>query len=153
MIPYRIQEADLSIPDTWSDQSINIFKVPATEISREASFVISRDASRGETPFKDYVTRQLDEAKKQLPEYSFLSREDFELRGHAASSIRYRWNSNGCDLVLCQVFIEREPAVVILTLTTTPEDAANHAAVWKEVIRAYRPISAADASHQAGARK
>lgn len=43
---YRLQEADLDIPDRWQDQSINIFKLPAVGTAREASFVISRDPGR-----------------------------------------------------------------------------------------------------------
>jgi hypothetical protein len=148
MIPYRIQEADMAIPETWSDQSINIFKIPANENHGEASFIISRDASLGDTPFNDYVTGQIETAKKQLPGFMFCHREDFELRGHSASSIRYQWDSNGRELMLCQVFIESKPAVIILTLTTTPEDSSHHASVWKEVIRGYRPVPAANPLNQ-----
>jgi hypothetical protein len=144
MIPYRTQEADLMIPGTWSDQSINIFKIPASGNAGEASFVISRDASQGNNSFSDYVLSQIDAAKKQLHGFKLLHREDFELRGHNASSIRYQWNNNGRDLMLCQVFIESKPAVIILTLTTIPEDAVNHADVWKKVVRSYRPICATD---------
>jgi hypothetical protein len=147
MIPYRIQEADMAIPETWSDQSINIFKIPANENHGEASFVVSRDPSQGETPFTDYVTGQIESARNQLPGFRFSHREDFELRGHSASSIRYQWDSNGRELMLCQVFIESKPAVIILTLTTTPEDSPHHASVWKEVIRGYRPVPGADPSH------
>lgn len=140
MIPYRIQEADLSIPDNWTDQSINIFKIPASGTAGEASFVISRDQSQGNKPFSEYVTGQIETAKNQLPGFRFFHREDINLRGYAASSIRYSWNRDGLELMLCQVFIECKPAVVILTLTTTPEDSLNHSAAWKEVIRGYRPI-------------
>ncbi|RCI70252.1 DUF1795 domain-containing protein, partial [Pseudomonas aeruginosa] len=51
MTLYRLHEADLEIPDAWQDQSINIFKLPASGPAREASFVISRDASQGDAPF------------------------------------------------------------------------------------------------------
>lgn len=147
MIQYRIQEADLEIPENWNDQSINIFKIPADDNHGEASFVITRDRSRKDEPFHDYVTGQIETARNQLPGFMFYHREDFELRGHAASSIRYSWKRDGLDLMLCQVFIESKPAVVILTLTTTPEDASNHAAAWKEIVRSYRPVPASDPSY------
>ena len=142
MTSYRIQEADLVIPDTWSDQSINIFKIPAGENTGDASFIISRDATQGDTPFNEYVTGQIETAKSQLPGFKLAHREDFELRDHAASSIRYSWKRDELELMLCQVFIESKPSVVILTLTTTPDEALKHAAVWKDVIRNYRPIPA-----------
>lgn len=148
MIPYRIQEADLEIPDNWSDQSINIFKIPANENHGEASLVISRDTSRGKIPFHDYVTGQIETAEQQLPGFRFFHREDLDLRGNAASSVRYSWNRDGLNLMLCQVFVESARSVVILTLTTTPEDASNHAAAWKEIIRSYRPVTAPDPSHK-----
>ena len=147
MIPYRIQEADLEIPDSWSDQTINIFKIPANENHGEASLVISRDTSRGKTSFHDYVTGQIETAKKQLPGFKLFHREDFDLRGNAASSVRYSWSRDGLDLMLCQVFVENVRSVLILTLTTTPEDASNHAAAWKEIIRSYRPVTVSDPSH------
>lgn len=67
MTSYRIQEADLEIPDTWQDQSINIFKLPAVGPAKEASFVISRDTTQGDAPFAEYVDRQLKSAEQQLP--------------------------------------------------------------------------------------
>jgi len=33
---YRIQEADLDIPDTWQDPRINSFKLPAVGPAKEA---------------------------------------------------------------------------------------------------------------------
>ena len=127
---------------------INIFKIPANENHGEASLVISRDANRGKKAFHDYVTGQIETAEQQLPGFRVFHREDFDLRGHAASSVRYSWNRDSLNLMLCQVFVESARSVVILTLTTTPEDASNHAAAWKEIIRSYRPITTPDPSHE-----
>ena len=138
MISYRIQEADLSIPKTWTDQSINIFKIPAAEKAGEASFVISRDLTQGDDSFPDYVAKQIAAAEKQLFGFKLLQKEDFELRGHAASSILYQWNNNGRNLTLCQAFIEEKP-IIILTLTALSDDAKNHAHTWQEIVRAYYP--------------
>lgn len=140
MTSYRIQEAEISIPETWMDQSINIFKIPASQNAGEASFVISRDATKGDDSFPDYVAKQIAMAEKKLPGFKLLQREDFDLRGHAASSILYQWNNNGLALILCQAFIEENP-VIILTLTTLSKDAKNYAAAWREVVRGYRPIA------------
>jgi hypothetical protein len=72
--PIRFQDADFEIPDTWQDQSINIFKLPAVGGVKEASFVISRDPSQGDAVFADYVARQLENAEGQLPGFKLINR-------------------------------------------------------------------------------
>ncbi len=95
MTLYRLHEADLEIPDAWQDQSINIFKLPASGPAREASFVISRDASQGDAPFADYVARQLENAEKQLPGFKLHKRWDINIHGHAAVLLDYQWQREG----------------------------------------------------------
>lgn len=142
MTPYRVNEADLQLPPSWQDQSINIFKLPAHGPAKEASFVISRDASQGDTPFADYIAAQIDGAQKQLPGFKLILRGDFVLHGHAASRLDYSWQREGRELMLRQVFIERKPAVLITTLTTTPSDIKHHEKAWKEVMQSLIPVSA-----------
>ncbi|TWC14559.1 MULTISPECIES: DcrB-related protein [unclassified Pseudomonas] len=128
---YRLQEADLDIPDRWQDQSINIFKLPAVGTAREASFVISRDPGRGDTPFSDYVAAQLASAEQQLPGFNLIKRWDFALHGHGAVLLDYSWQREGRELMLRQVFIDRQPVGLITTLTTTPNDLVHHEPAWK----------------------
>ncbi|HCI3995686.1 TPA: DcrB-related protein [Pseudomonas aeruginosa] len=139
MTLYRLHEADLEIPDAWQDQSINIFKLPASGPAREASFVISRDASQGDAPFADYVARQLESAEKQLPGFKLHKRWDINIHGHAAVLLDYQWQREGRDLMLRQVFIERRPAVLITTLTTTPADLPHHEPAWKQAMQTLVP--------------
>ncbi|MGC5704385.1 DcrB-related protein [Pseudomonas sp. NFXW11] len=139
MSSYRIQEADLDIPDAWQDQSINIFKLPAVNGAQEASFVISRDRSQGDTPFADYVANQLNAAEQQLPEFKLIKRWDFDMHGHAAVLLDYSWKREGRELLLRQVFVERKPAVLITTLTTTANDLAQHEPAWKQAMQSLKP--------------
>ncbi|SDB67953.1 hypothetical protein SAMN03159382_06071 [Pseudomonas sp. NFACC23-1] len=139
MTSYRIQEADLEIPDTWQDQSINIFKLPAVGPAKEASFVISRDTTQGDAPFAEYVDRQLKSAEQQLPGFKLVQRWDTVLHGHTATLLDYTWQREGRDLMLRQVFIERKPSVVITTLTTTPNDFAYHEPAWKVAMHSFKP--------------
>jgi hypothetical protein len=136
---YRIQEADLEIPDAWQDQSINIFKLPAVGGAKEASFVISRDATQGDAAFVDYVDRQVKSADQQLPNFKLVQRWDMVLHGHAATLLDYTWQRDGRELMLRQVFIERKPAVLITTLTTTPNDLVHHETAWKMVMSTLKP--------------
>jgi hypothetical protein len=136
---YRIQEADLDIPDAWQDQSINIFKLPAVGSAKEASFVISRDAGQGDASFADYVAKQLQSAEQQLPGFKLIKRWDFVLNGHTATLLDYTWQREGRELMLRQVFVERKPAVLITTLTTTPADMVHHEPAWKQAMQTLTP--------------
>ncbi len=137
--PYRIQEADLEIPETWQDQSINIFKLPATGNAKEASFVISRDATQGDSTFVEYIDRQVKSAEQQLPGFKLIQRWDMVLHGHTATLLDYTWQREGRELMLRQVFIERKPSVLITTLTTTPSDLVHHEQAWKLVMHSLKP--------------
>lgn len=140
MTLYRLQEADLEIPDTWQDQSINIFKLPAVGGAQEASFVISRDPNQGDTSFVDYIAKQLYSAEQQLPGFELIKRWDFVLHGHAAVLFDYSWKRDGRELMLRQVFVERKPAVLITTLTTTPADMVHHEPAWKQAMATLTPV-------------
>jgi hypothetical protein len=140
MSTYRLQEADLEIPDTWQDQSVNIFKLPAVGQAKEASFVISRDPGQGDTPFLGYIAAQLQSAEQQLPDFKLIKHWDFTLHGHAASLLDYTWERDGRQLMLRQMFIEHKPAVLIATLTTTPDDLVHHEATWKQVMQSFKPV-------------
>ncbi len=135
---YQIQEADFHIPDAWQDQSINIFKLPADGTTQEASFVISRDPSKGDSPFAEYIDRQLNGAQ-QLPHFKLIKRWDFVHYNHVATLLDYSWRSENRAIALRQVFIELKPAVLIATLTTTPDDLDHHEPAWKEVMQSFVP--------------
>jgi len=143
MTLYRTQEAELEIPESWQDQSINIFKLPAVNGSNEASFVISRDAGQGDDSFAEYVVKQLKSAEQQLPAFKLIQTWDFVLHGHAATLLDYSWEREGRELMLRQVFVERKPAVLITTLTTTPGDLMHHERAWKQVMATLTPRSTA----------
>jgi len=140
MNTYRLHEADLEIPDTWQDQTINLFKLPAVGGAKEASFVISRDPGQGDLQFFDYVAAQLQSAEQQLPGFKLIKHWDFTLHGHAASLLDYTWQRDGRELMLRQMFIEHKPAVLIATLTTTPDDLVHHEAIWKQVMQSFKPL-------------
>lgn len=137
---YRLQEADLDIPDAWQDQSINIFKLPAVGSAKEASFVISRDPSQGDALFADYIEAQLASAEQQLPGFNLIKRWDFVLHAHAATLLDYSWQREGRELMLRQVFVERKPAVLITTLTTTVDDLIHHEPAWKQAMQSMMPL-------------
>lgn len=141
MTLYRMQEAELEIPEAWQDQSINVFKLPAMNGGREASFVISRDAGQGDSSFPDYIAEQLKSAEQQLPRFKLHQSWDFVLHGHTATLLDYSWEREGRELMLRQVFVEHKPAILIATLTTTPDDLVRHERAWKQAIATLTPRS------------
>lgn len=142
MMPYRIQEADLDIPEDWNDQTLNLFKLPAVGEAKEASFVISRDALGGHDSFPDYVASQLTSAEQQLPGFKLLQTWDFELHGFSAVLADYVWQREGHELMLRQVFVLHGDNVLITSLTTTFEDLPYHEPAWKKTMHSLtmRPV-------------
>lgn len=147
MMPYRIHEADLEVPENWLDQTINIFRLPAVASAKEASFVISRDSIGNAGAFADYIAGQLASAEQQLPRFSLLQKWDFELNGCPAALADYTWEREGHPLMLRQVFVEHAGAVLITTLTTTVDDLPHHETAWRKVMHTLtlRPASADNA--------
>jgi hypothetical protein len=61
------------------------------------------------------------------------------MQGHAAVLLDYSWKREGRELMLRQVFIERKPAVLITTLTTTVNDLVHHEPAWKQAMQSLKP--------------
>lgn len=139
MARYRLQEAEFVIPDNWTDQTLNIFKLPAVGEAKEASFVISRDPGQGDQPFSEYIAAQLKGAEQQLPGFKLIKQWDFVLHEHTSVLLDYLWEREGRELMLRQVFIECKPAVLIATLTTTFNDHLHHEPAWMSVMRTLEP--------------
>lgn len=81
----------------------------------------------------------MENAEKQLPGFKLHKRWDINIHGHAAVLLDYQWQREGRDLMLRQVFIERRPAVLITTLTTTPADLPHHEPAWKQAMQTLVP--------------
>lgn len=135
MSPFQINEGTLSIPPDWRDKTLNIFQIPATAQAKEASFIISRDESQGSRTFAEFIADQIRQCEQQLPGFKLLQRH---LLSDPCSYawLDYTWQSPDKLVMMRQIYFERRPAVVIMSLTTTPEDAPAHESAWREVIRA-----------------
>ncbi len=135
MKPFQINEGTLSIPAHWSDKTLNIFQIPAVEQAGPASLIISRDESQGNRAFAEFIADQIKQCEQQLPKFQLLQRHIFS-DPCSYAWLDYTWQSPDKTVMMRQIFFERRPAVVIMSLTTTPEDAPAHESAWREVIRA-----------------
>ncbi|WP_338846905.1 DcrB-related protein [Massilia sp. W12] len=131
---FQINEGTLCVPEQWLDKSLNIFQIPAQGQAKAASFIISRDETQGQRSFAHYIADQVRQCEEQLPGFQLLQR-------HILSDpcsyawLDYTWQSPETKVLMRQLYFERRPAIVIMSLTTTPEDAHTHEATWREVIR------------------
>ncbi len=99
-----------------------------------------RDTDSDERPDRRRTGRR-PSRKAASGQESLDSRATFNIHGHAAVLLDYQWQREGRDLMLRQVFIERRPAVLITTLTTTPADLPHHEPAWKQAMQTLVPRS------------
>jgi hypothetical protein len=145
MEAYRIQEADFAVPGAWRDQSLNVFKIPSEGGGRDASFVISRDPSRGGTPFEEYLTKQEAQCREALPGFQLKQRDRFDFSGTPAGWLEFTWRNQGEEMLQRQVFIDRGPTVLICTLSAYPADIARLDGPWRAVMNSLRVQPLAEA--------
>lgn len=134
MIPYRIQDADLLIPPEWQDQSMTIFRLPGGNGVKDASFVITRDHSKGKLDLAAYIAKQIEECKTKLPGFRIQKNETFAFQEHAGAWLEYFWKNGNTPMLLRQVFYERGESVLICTLTLAPSDLDHFDPVWRTVM-------------------
>ena len=92
MRSYRTDVATLDVPATWQDKSITAFRLPAAPGLGDASFVITKDASKGVTPFAAYVDKQVETCRRSLADYREIKRDAFEAAGRNAAWLEFEWD-------------------------------------------------------------
>lgn len=146
MVSYRINEADISIPNEWQDQSLIAFKIPANNGTKDASFVITRDITRKKVDFSEYISKQLQMCEKQLPEFRLKKKESFQFQDHPGAWLEYEWANGVARLAIRQIFYDRLDYALICTLTTLPEDVNAYDPTWRTVMSSMKLIPLATAS-------
>lgn len=71
---YRIQEGSFTLPETFTDRTVNIF-VPDSNERASPGLNISRDTLRPDENLTTYIDRQIALMKKNLGQHRVLSRE------------------------------------------------------------------------------
>jgi len=149
MVSYRINEAEFNVPADWQDQSLIAFKIPATNGTKDASFVITRDFTRKQSRFAEHIDTQLKMFDKQLPEFRLKKNESFQFQDHAGVWLEYEWTQGAARLAIRQVFYDRQDYALICTLTTLPEDVSAIDPIWRTVMSRMKLLPLADASESA----
>jgi hypothetical protein len=137
MTPYRINEADLQIGPDWQDQSLQVFKLPSAPAGKEASFVVSRDLSRKNyADFAAYVAKQREQLTEKLPGFKLNKDESIQYQDHDGAWLEYTWRSGENELLIRQVFYDRQNLTLIFTLTAAPSDSAHFDETWRRTMSA-----------------
>jgi hypothetical protein len=135
---YRFNEGEISIPEAWEDQSIQMFRLPEGPDTKEASVVITRDyATPVENPL-EYASAQKDLFTKQFPGFKFLGQTETTIGDRTAVLVDYQWQANGMPLRQKQAYMKAQDCMIALTLSSRSEDFQKYEPAWSHVISSFK---------------
>src|SRR6266404_7110244 len=139
MKPYRLHEADLQIPDGWSDNTIHAFSTGDGHQTSAANFVITRDSVTQCDDVQAYADQQLVEAAKKLKGYKLLGRKLVSLSGLPAMETNYTWlTPERIQIQQRQAYVKRGAQFLIFTLTSKSESFKSHDSTWTAIMESIR---------------
>ncbi len=131
---YTNNFVSFEVSDSWADQSITAFRIPALSGQSDASFVITQDASRGSKPFGKYFAAQQAQCEKSLPKYKLVRAEMLEAHDRVMGWLEFTWENNGKAVQIRQIQFDMEPIALICTLTAAPGDIPKLDARWQALM-------------------
>jgi hypothetical protein len=139
MKPYRLQTADLQVPDEWKDHTVHSFVVPPAEGAGSASFVITRDADSPDEDVARYSARYAAEAAKSLRAYHVLDTRPTTVGGRPSVERTYTWTApDNVPVHQRQLCVRHAGAFLVITMTARSTDFPVHEPAWGEVVRSFR---------------
>lgn len=136
-IEYRLNEAEISLPDYWKDTTINAFILPspAKTGEAEATFVITRDNESKSDRVEHYADSQLVEAAKKLNRYKFIERLPIRISNQPAVQVDYTWvTPDRIEVQQRQAYVKYGSSFLIFTLTVRASDFKVHETAWENAI-------------------
>ncbi len=90
---YTIEEGQLTIPDNWKDESVNV--LTSSKDGKPAfSLVITRDDIAEGMNFEDYAKIEVINISANLPEFKMLEEQaNYQIDNQPAHRIEYSWQS------------------------------------------------------------
>lgn len=95
---------------------------------------MTKDPSKGVTPFATYFSKQAENIRRSLPGYHELSCELFRSNDHDAGWLEFQFQKDGRAMQLRQIFFDCGFVAVICTLTALPADIAYHDGDWRRLM-------------------
>lgn len=132
---YRLNEADIVLPDDWKDMSINNFVLPAGPQGNALSLTVTRDHNSPEVDLTSYTDQQLIIAAKKLPHYKYISRQGLYVGGQVAIQADYTWRTpESKNIHQRQAVLKVGLTFLVFTLTAMVEDAENIELFWQRTM-------------------
>lgn len=136
---YRLNEADIVVPEGWKDHSVNTFLLPAGAQGGALSLVVTRDHDSPTLDVTRYADQQLILAAKKLPAYQSISRQMITVSGHAAVQADYTWRTpEGANVYQRQAVVKVNAAFLVFTFTSLQHDLDKIEQLWQQTIPAIR---------------
>lgn len=136
VMPYRMHEAQLSIPASWRDQTMQMFRIP--DVPGEASFVVTRDCQPSTRDAKPYADAQLAALEHQFPEFRALASTEKQLGTQRIAVLDYQWRTDKLMLRQRQAYVPAPACMLTLTLTARPETFDQLEWAWTLVLSSLR---------------
>jgi|SRR5262245_16619892 len=140
-IAYRLNEADILLPDYWKDTTINAFVLPSSTKAgeAEATFVITRDQESKSDRVEHYADTQLVEAAKKLNRYKYIDRQSIRISNQPAVQVEYTWvTPDRIEVRQRQAYVRYGRSFLIFTLTVRARDFEVHETAWENAIASVR---------------
>jgi hypothetical protein len=138
---YRLNEADISLPDYWKDTTINAFILPSSKKpgEAEATFVITRDGEAKSDNVEHYADTQLVEAGKKLNRYKFIERQATRISDQPAIQVDYTWvTPDRIEIRQRQAYVMYQTSFLIFTLTARANEFETYETAWENAITSVR---------------
>ena len=114
---FRFDEGELSIPEEWVDQSINVLSSGATDGSA-FTFSMSRDQMPWGMSYDQYVDREVGKLKKTLKDFEPLREITHALANTKCRVIEYKWAAPQAEIhqIMTMVLIKQKILVITATM-------------------------------------
>jgi hypothetical protein len=139
MQEYRLNEADLVIPDGWQDNTIKAFSAPVTNGGGSANFVITRDAKTGSPDVAAYADQHLVESAKKLKGYNLIGRRSQPVDGQPSITVDYTWSTpDRIEVQQRQAYVQHGAMFLIFTMSAKSVDFSRFEGEWNKFMAGVR---------------
>jgi hypothetical protein len=133
-----MHEAELRVPTSWQDQSMQVFRVPDDRGGSDASFIVTRDYEGVRKSVATYADEQISTLKQKFPGFKLLGTRESTFDGVAGMIIDYEWTSNGVVLRQRQAYVPTTASMLALTLTGRTINFDSLESAWQTVLSSLR---------------
>ena len=134
---YQLQEGTLSLPEEWTDKTMNVF-VSAAAGTQGVSLVVTREHMPWGMKFHEYTASEVQKLSKQVADYEFVAQAETEVSGRAAHTHEYRWMNNGAPIHQLLTMVEYGKRALMVTFTVPGTMSDTQRAQVQEIIRSFK---------------